>query len=1048
MAIAAATSGIAVIGYIFAFSVLFVLTNKLVSALAMFKDQGIIASYSVWLFVLVGVAAVLSLVATVFMTRAAFLGREKLVDADFDEDLYDRQLNRNSTPVGMATPGERKTEAYTGYEAPSSIDTSSGYGKSSAYNNAASYSSVKNTDKTSSNLKSINSDYDAYYNNNYSNTQKDATSYYNNPAPARSAVTATTAPTVSTGAQNYGSWNAPGYQPATAAATYAQTYGHQVSQNALYAQQSPPQGPVYGSYGSAQYGAQQQQPVSQSQEADEGDFMMRASLLEKIRDIVFSVMFFMVHGNATSVVLEYLGFVVEDLQLLQFFISTEIDQAYFMPHQIVASSLEYQNMELKTYSVWMAISSLAVFVMMFNIAWVAFGVIVLVNAIACNRVNDGDEPEVPYATLANTYCSDLSRIPLAAIASFAMFIYIPTCISLSAVFFDTNPTLKSPSNRVHGRVDIIYLSLKTTLVVIYKFLDQDLYLPKIICALLACLLMLASVLYYFPYYNPTINKLRAGLYCGASSVGLVSAIGAIIFSSTGNQINVAIFVAMCIAFPLGFAAGFYVSGYLLKNIQEHARARIKLILQLPQTDTDFTHPEPLVFAVWTHVEITARFITVFMTERRRRINKNGLPEMKRIFNADFLGFGVRLDVASYAEFQKTDRDAKVNHFLAVQELRNIFPRSRVIMRYFARFCYDVTNDIIRGDSLTERADDLETEESMGVGKPMSKTFQSTIAENETEDDVDSVPDISSTNQHVESMEAKVFGSSRDSEDGAAYGTGSDDLGSEKLAQNTDVLQQDMGQRSERTSKVQANGGRRSNYAPSNPESTASSATEKRAQAVSQQMRARALKTKSISIQALLIISTTIALAIIITNFSAVLNLLSLTSDSLKTLEREFYSAIEFRRLRQLQNAFNEGNIAKFHAIQEKLQEEMLNFTEVSESLYYTRDPEPANNAFYSEPLIPILESFYPGLDGSYETLSSVGLTIASTSFTSFQNSSYDNGVRFVLDNFPVFQPYAYDYSMNALYFGIFQERISDATKKIFILTGMALSLHFRLVERN
>jgi hypothetical protein len=40
-----------------------------------------------------------------------------------------------------------------------------------------------------------------------------------------------------------------------------------------------------------------------------------------------------------------------------------------------------------------------------------------------------------------------------------------------------------------------------------------------------------------------------------------------------------------------------------------------------------------------------------------------------VHKADFLGFGVRLDVASYAEFQKTDRDAKLNHYLAIQEQR-------------------------------------------------------------------------------------------------------------------------------------------------------------------------------------------------------------------------------------------------------------------------------------------------------------------------------------------------------------------------------------------
>jgi hypothetical protein len=109
---------------------------------------------------------------------------------------------------------------------------------------------------------------------------------------------------------------------------------------------------------------------------------------------------------------------------------------------------------------------------------------VMVSALVCNRAFDAKRAETELMTLENTSCLDPARLPLVILSAICLIVYTPTCMALAAVFYDTNPTLKGPSNRVHGRVDILYITLKTITIVIYKFLDEYYYIPKLITAIL------------------------------------------------------------------------------------------------------------------------------------------------------------------------------------------------------------------------------------------------------------------------------------------------------------------------------------------------------------------------------------------------------------------------------------------------------------------------------------------------------------------------------------------------------------------------------------
>ncbi|KAI9334989.1 hypothetical protein BDR26DRAFT_936777 [Obelidium mucronatum] len=572
---------------------------------------------------------------------------------------------------------------------------------------------------------------------------------------------------------------------------------------------------------------------------EEDDFLIATTMIEKIRDVIFSVMFFMVHGNSSPELFEYISILIEDLQLVTFFISPQVAHVYHIPDALLYSQIEFQKLDISLFNVWFSFAVVAVFVLMLNIVWVGSGFVsgrhkfiwpiwtlrvfatvlptlfylpiieVIVNPISCNRVHERESVTAIH-TIENTSCLSAARLPLAVVAVVALAVYIPTSISLSAVFFDTQPTRKEPYHRVHGRLDMFYVTVKTILVLVYTFLPDKQGVAKLCVAAAGCIFMFCVEIFYFPYYNPFVNYMRAGLFFGSSMVGLVGVGAGISYSVTGEQGSINIIYGMVVALCCGIPAGFGISALLYNRIQNGVRKRLSRKNQGLDNAFDYATPEKLVFRCWTHVEIAARFITVHMSKRRTRIDFNAIQEVQQIFRrgidefpdqpllrlsyalymfhlksmsrdatnqlnkieqlnppldikfqiyytnqiamqsreADFLGAGVKLDITSYAEYQKTDKDAKLNHFLAIQEMRAMwellldknysleelsmianklythaqkaqdaymkliskFPKSKTTLRFFARFCFDVTNDVLRGDALTDRANDLELDE--------------------------------------------------------------------------------------------------------------------------------------------------------------------------------------------------------------------------------------------------------------------------------------------------------------------------------------------------
>ncbi|KAJ3113759.1 hypothetical protein HDU96_002939 [Phlyctochytrium bullatum] len=305
----------------------------------------------------------------------------------------------------------------------------------------------------------------------------------------------------------------------------------------------------------------------------------------------------------------------------------------------------------------------------------------------------------------------------------------------------------------------------------------------------------------------TFLAARAGVYTAGTLSGFVATTAAIVSSIAGRSLDYSILAIMECLLIVGFILGYFGTYKLVQYVQETVQTRLETLEKYDNDDLEL-----LVFPLLPHVEVGARFATAKMSSRNRRFNERHYAYLKRVFNRglhefpsepfvripqitysyflsftkrelanqlgkgkslklpidlrfqlycieqyhsentemDMLGAGVKLDVARLSEFRKLDRDAKVNHFSAVQELREIwkhvrqknfdldelsvrayrlfthaqvaqdsyyklaskYPRSKLILRFFAKFCHDVTKDLVRSEALILKADEIEAQEAI------------------------------------------------------------------------------------------------------------------------------------------------------------------------------------------------------------------------------------------------------------------------------------------------------------------------------------------------
>ncbi|KAJ3286618.1 hypothetical protein HDU79_006326, partial [Rhizoclosmatium sp. JEL0117] len=478
----------------------------------------------------------------------------------------------------------------------------------------------------------------------------------------------------------------------------------------------------------------------------------------------------------------------------------------------------------------------------------------------------------------------------------------------------------------------------------------------------------------------------------------------------------------------------------------------------------------------------------------------------------------------YAEYQKTDKDAKLNHYLAVQEMRSLwellsdkqytveelaaianrfsmysqkaqesylkliskFPKSKATIRFFAKFCFDVSNDIERGNMLTERADDLELESS-------------DVEEDEIQDIVGSTMGgfgkLASRNGSIRNTSLKPVTSSPNMNDSKLVFTANSvqdqtlsvlvpalpstmnidntnnpsefaELPSIKVPESViskkssiksprNLNRRDTNRTAIPIFTKEKNGNTRD--AGSSHGTSVSSATgaEKRSKMLLQQARLLELRKRSSRIQMLIIFATLIAIAISVTNFVFSLKLLNDNADGLIQViyynRREYYTGLLFRRTRQLQEA--EQDEVKVSEIQCQLFAEMQNYSTAVEALYTSREFSKLSDAFYNAPTLPVLKSYYPSLNGShlvnvtfYEAVFNfvtAGLYIANISSVHLKeiDTNHENNFRWILDNFWGIQA-AYDYNMDDIFKPESMNNITQSQQMLFILTGIYVFVIF------
>ncbi|KAJ3223295.1 hypothetical protein HDU81_009285 [Chytriomyces hyalinus] len=721
---------------------------------------------------------------------------------------------------------------------------------------------------------------------------------------------------------------------------------------------------------------------------EENEFK-NTSTIERVQNIIFSVLFSMAHGNNAGMLIEYGSAIIEDLQLLTFLLDKEMAALYFIPSAISSvASIDYLEMDFSVYS---------------TIFYIAAA-----SALICNRIHHPEEDSP--ILLSNIACSDPRRWPLVTISAIALVLYVPTGLSLAAVFFDTNPTLKGVANRVHGRTDIIYLITKTGIILAYKLLDHHFYMFKILLVLAASVSMYAVVLYYFPYYSKEVNQMRAGFYFGTACMSLVSIGAAIAHDVTHEQRGQEVVIIMAASLICGFGFGFYLAGQVYSWIQKRAHGFLEL------------YRDPI------------RYITHYMDERSKNFDSNQISDLiclfrrgikefpkspfpricfgnyyfqltgekqiplrqylrlantpvsydivfqiyfnKQIVNQrkekKILGLGSILNLANFAELQKTDLDAKINHYLGIQEARNMWklllrhdyrmddllavtnkiyrysrlaeenylkliskhPKSVVLLRYYARFCHDVMGDNLKARELIERAATIE------------EKFKST--------------------EEMEPKEPNLMLQ--------RFRTVTKSKGSSIGANQSSKMHSPNSQR-KRLKKVERYG---------------------------------QLLGTVIGLTIVVIITIAVVTYVLISNLLGDLNSFSANIRRMHSIE--FQIAMEFRRVRQIQRAHDAGDRQLFDSRRDLLFNEMLNFSTVSEEFFLKRDKSSvAIESWFTDAKIETHISHYPVVTSGYLTRNLTfhdytenfiisGLTISNTSFDGFSDSAFRNDVRFVLDN--------------------------------------------------
>nr|KAJ3421651.1 hypothetical protein HK105_002808 [Polyrhizophydium stewartii] len=522
--------------------------------------------------------------------------------------------------------------------------------------------------------------------------------------------------------------------------------------------------------------------------ADDLLLLGERSFWQTAQEISYQLLFFMIHGNNGDVRVDLLAVILEDAQLLLFLVSRTADVVYAVPGVLSSSfDLRYDSSDLDSFTFPFLVSAIGVFLMVLNVAIVADGVRGqhrFIWAIASLRLLASLTILRIFFSVfycINGYgaqtCSFTSTPYMIIMSAICLLLYIPMSWAISVNFFDTNPTHKGPTNVVHGRSVSAYALCKILLTATWIVLPNKLTWVKMIVVWLVPMVMFIMINTYFPYYSLAINQIRAGIYASIGSVALIAACASIgnsfysldripvwLFavishshskSRDKHEDNVLVFnnwteveiTARIFTSHLTFRKRYISKPDLekvykifkrgLKEFPDHPQVRLSYatyLYYLNSSQSDFI--KQLRRVASSNASYGIRFQVFFLNQTTAQVCNQDKE-------ADQLGSNVKLDVTGYAEFRKIDRLARVNHKQAEECYRTIwvtlmtdrtnaekiyeqmqllsFTLNRLVVstdncyssllaKLYAKFCFDILGDTFKGNALSRRAADLEKEE--------------------------------------------------------------------------------------------------------------------------------------------------------------------------------------------------------------------------------------------------------------------------------------------------------------------------------------------------
>ncbi|RKO94184.1 hypothetical protein BDK51DRAFT_29794 [Blyttiomyces helicus] len=957
--------------------------------------------------------------------------------------------------------------------------------------------------------------------------------------------------------------------------------------------------------------------------------IIHRSALNHIKDLLFPVLFLMVHGNDSSLFVAYIAMLVEGVQLAGFLVRKTTVPIYNLPYLNFA--IRYDSMTVDGFTGLFVTSTVAIWLMIANLGYVAWGahrkhhnavwpirtlrlfssvlstvlyitvLEVLVFAVVCKgTITD----PLPSDLLVDISCISSARLPITIIGNATLIIFIPLCCSLTAVYFDINPILKAPMNKAHGRVDLIQCALRTALIIIWAGSSDDNYILRYGATFAVPSVIVIATWAYFPHYALKLNQMRAALHGGAGAAGAIAFLWALVYYKTGIVGSNAVIVIMFVAYLVSAVCVYIATGVIYRKIHSSVDRQMEKLLNGSLEATE------VVFDNWTNVEIAARIATTNMDSRHRKIDpakvehvhkifKHGIIEFPhepfvRLFYAvyilqlessseepfrllskvsdlnpavdiqfqayfieentnqnrevDFLGSGVRLDVAGFAEFQKLEGYAKVNHYKALrlyqeiwtllyQESHRIYELNHIACVlyesieladsaytklstiFYAQFCLDLLKDTAKAEMLSTRADRfesrLETDMSLeslqmrgnitkeclslsrshkaaaGAGPPTetvreeyeagspeteklqgNKGFRGTsggsimAVQTRPKDYIGtSEPTVHASGEADGPRRSRRRSSDADLESVSLFAAIASRRGSltrggllpgpefEKFKEVNPVPletiksfavgsgeEQKLLHPGDHKRRPTDDHGRAGMRLEEKSSIGTSNADYKQAQ-VTRHLRARLLRSNARYLKLLItgcMVMRAVCLACSISNFVVSTNLLSSTSEGLNFLYwlhiREYSTALEYLRARQLQDAYQAGDRLKFRELQDSLQNQMFIYSDAIKKIYTNRpsDDGGLSENYYTVPQIPVNVSYYPQVLDSITVNYSLqqltekikysfhpyskafvtrGINIANMDFDLFSNITTNNDFRFIVDNAPNVQAEAFDYSM-------------------------------------